>query len=55
MPDPRNTGNTTPAGSAGSSPIQLPGNGPGRWNEESGARPSTTTTPIRCRLRVTAS
>ncbi|MCP9945421.1 hypothetical protein LUX12_12470 [Streptomyces somaliensis] len=31
------------------------GNGPGRWNDESGTRPNTTPTPIPPRPRPTAS
>lgn len=41
MSDSRDTGNTGPAVPV---PIPPPGNGPGRWNPESGSRPSTATT-----------
>ncbi|MFB7427352.1 hypothetical protein ACFC0K_29120 [Streptomyces hydrogenans] len=36
-------------------PVQRSGDGPGRWNYESGASPNITVVPIRRRLRPTAS
>ncbi|MFE5936037.1 hypothetical protein ACFQ69_11685 [Streptomyces sp. NPDC056470] len=36
-------------------PVQPSGSGPGRWNEESGSRPSTETTHTAHRPRPTAS
>lgn len=36
-------------------PVQVPGDGPGRWNTDSGSSPNTSTTPTRRRPRVTAS
>ncbi|MGY3851221.1 hypothetical protein ACWV2X_39300 [Streptomyces hydrogenans] len=36
-------------------PVQRSGDGPGRWNYESGSSPNTRTIPIRRRLRPTSS
>ncbi|MFJ3095866.1 hypothetical protein [Streptomyces hydrogenans] len=36
-------------------PVQHSGDGPGRWNYESGSSPNTRTIPIRRRPRPTAS
>lgn len=52
MSDNRDAGNTGPSYPV---PIPPPGNGPGRWNDESGSRPSTATTRIARRPRVKAS
>ena len=52
MPDNRGQNSTGPAYPV---PVQLPGNGPGRWNKESGSRPSTSTTKTGRKRRVTDS
>ncbi|MFF6776342.1 hypothetical protein ACFY8W_22650 [Streptomyces sp. NPDC012637] len=44
-----------PGKPSNTSPVQRPGNGPGRWNDESGSRPSTKTTPVAHRPRPSAS
>ncbi|MFE7582499.1 hypothetical protein ACFU5Y_13200 [Streptomyces gardneri] len=36
-------------------PVQSPGSGPGRWNDESGSRPNAQTTSVPHRPRPTAS
>lgn len=52
MSDSRDTGNTGPGYPM---PVQRPGNGPGRWNSESGSQPRTTTTRTTRKPRVKAS
>ncbi|WP_157848298.1 hypothetical protein [Streptomyces exfoliatus] len=44
-----------PSKPSNTGPVQRPGSGPGRWNDESGSRPSTKTVTVPPRPRPTSS